>query len=236
MIGNGGPKSLVQWHWILRPETPWSVRGPGQEGASVSGPALDWRGRPYVPGSTMRGKIRDSFSRLAHAFQNTSGEPDTILSGHRKDWRDMERYCFGAPGIQPGRLYVDDSYMPDDVDASNLQFASHHRTAIHRRLGVVKDGFLVSEALVGTEWSFVGGMSLYSTREDVVALLTLAILGIEHLGSGRSIGRGRLSWNLSNDDGPGTSRLTVTMDGDPWTPATSLSDLREWTFQTWFQR
>ncbi|HHY66637.1 MAG TPA: hypothetical protein GX517_05480 [Alicyclobacillus sp.] len=236
MIDAGGPKSWVEWRWVVRPETPWSIRGPGQEGASLLAPARDWRNRPYIPGSTMRGKIRDSFRKWINLLATAAGTPAGTTDGPaRSGWIDVERYCFGEPGTHPGRLYVDDSYAEEQTPGPAVPFAQRPRIAIDRRMGVVKDNFFVAETLVTTEWSFSGGMGLYTSREDVIALLTLAVLGVKSLGSGRSIGRGRLSWGFSGDEDPGSSLLTVLVNGAPWAPAASRAQLQTWVLDRWFR-
>ncbi|MDI3328481.1 MAG: RAMP superfamily CRISPR-associated protein [Alicyclobacillaceae bacterium] len=234
-MNSRGPKSLVEWRWILRPETAWSVRGPGQGRESGGRPLVDWRGRPYVPGSTMKGKIRDSFRRLFSAPE--WGEEEEKAAGSTsfslQKWRAMELYCFGVPGTRPGRLYVDDSYLSEENAGAGQWYGQRHRVAVNRRLGVVKDAFLASETVVEAGWSFEGGMSLYTGNEELVAALTLAVLDVDQIGGGRTVGRGRVSWGLA--EGEGTSRLTVTVDGIPWGPAASIPTLREWALNAFFR-
>ncbi len=75
------PEKRLRLHLEIRFETAWRI-GSGREGETTDlGVLKDAMGRPVLPGSSLKGKLRSSCERLAHALSMSACLLDKGISG-----------------------------------------------------------------------------------------------------------------------------------------------------------
>lgn len=133
---------------------------------------------PFIPGSTIKGKLKENFIKL-------TGERCCSNGG---------KYCgcpvctiFGNAGYQPARIFVEDFKLKDE----NYSTSIRPRVSIDRYLRTAVDGGLSGTEVVengvfeGTIKVFLCGEYLKYERE-----LVLAMKMIDSIGGGKSRGFG----------------------------------------------
>lgn len=163
--------------------------GTGEEAIVDNGPkdicntvAVDAKGFPYLPGSTLRGYLRS---------QVTDEEQRKTIFGYARQKRGSE------DGGQAGQLRVYDARVVRS--AGKLDYVS--RTAIDSVTGAAKDHHLFTYQLVGQGTEFSIHLELDNTDTDTVKALLVALAGFSgampgQLGKGKSVGQGILAWTL----------------------------------------
>lgn len=187
---------------FIRLNVTWHPSTPLHLGAGSGGGFVDRRvvrradGRPYVPGSAVKGKVR----YYAQALFRAKEGPTCQWQDTRESWEDREpgpggcgcHLCalFGAPGFAPGALVFTD-LLPTDGEARVLLRSS---TALDRARRVALDGRLFSlEAAGGNGLAFAGlvqGWLPASRLDQLAGLLYAALRLVPQLGGSRSRGLG----------------------------------------------
>lgn len=121
---------------------------------------------PYIPGSTIKGLLRDNFRKIEN--------DETVIN-----------YLFGNKN-QGSRIIVEDMKLKSDYK-SVVRFGN----AIDRSRKVVMDNALYSKETVSGE--FQGYIQLLDNSSNYVENLNLAIKMISSIGSGKSSGFGKVS-------------------------------------------
>lgn len=138
-------------------------------------------GKPCLPGTHLEGKIREAWEQLGY-----DGKIINRLLGLEspKDTGELP---------QRGRLQITDLVATDSVEKPRL---ARHRIALEPELGSVKHGalqVLETPFAAGQEVSFKGSAWFYGKApSEIQTLLEQGLAFLTHLGSGRSIGLGRL--------------------------------------------
>lgn len=175
------------------------VTGPGRAVPLVDRPLqLDEQGRPVIPGSSVRGRIRAHLERLLSAMGKPvcrPPKPDQMCPHAGLNLRSGEEYClacqiFGS-AWHPSPVAFDDLRTADTVQEIPLE----HRTqvSISRRLGTAQ-----AERLFFSEtapWGQDGGLTLEGEMtglldEQCAGWLLAAIRTVSHLGGDKASGMG----------------------------------------------
>lgn len=182
------PKTLLQWHYRFCFESDWRVGGTGQQLEADMGFLTDFRGRPYLPGSTLKGKIRDSFHRLVSL---------------RPEWKKHREFLFGNQGAFAGQVYFQDGVMKDDYEGSEAA-SIRNRVAMDRYRKTVKDSAVLNEKIVKAHIPFSGSLEAFvggeADKQEIGLILLLCLLDIRSIGSGASIGRGKVTMKYGQPD------------------------------------
>lgn len=168
----------------------------------------DARNRPYIPGSTVKGVIRESCERLSRLL----GFPEPS-DPHQRNIRQTGTFdafdetdspvdrIFGTKRI-PGELFFRDARPPD---APGFPSFSRNRIARYRALGTTRHGHLFSteyapETALHTK---VDGwhQNLVSMDEEyppfAYCLLMAGILAVDRVGGDKSTGSGWLAPSIA---------------------------------------
>ncbi|ASS74486.1 hypothetical protein CIG75_05415 [Tumebacillus algifaecis] len=175
------PKVRLACQYRLQFQSAWLIGGTAnQQGGVDAGYLTDFLGRPYLPGSTMKGKVRDSFRRLLSINPN---------------WARHQQFLFGNAGQNTGQVYFQDALLDtaqiDDADWSHL----YTRVAMDRYRKTVKDTAVITEKVVKPMLPLQGTLETFvqeEESEEIGLVLLLCLLDIKSIGSGASIGRGRI--------------------------------------------
>ncbi|ARU61769.1 hypothetical protein CBW65_12585 [Tumebacillus avium] len=176
------PKIPIICHYRINFESAWLVRGTSnQQGGVDAGYLTDFLGRPYLPGSTMKGKIRDSFNRLLSI---------------RPEWAMYRQFLFGSAGQNTGQVYFHDGLLDmEQIDTAELS-EIYTRVSMDRYRKTVKDTAVITEKTVKPFLPLAGTIETYVQEEELEGIgliLLLCLLDIKSIGSGASIGRGRVT-------------------------------------------
>lgn len=174
----------------------------------------------YIPGSTIKGKVRAAYYRFAKALgvkflHRTEQEPAGCLV--IEDSPCLVCQVFGAaqwPGglnfgnaglqsdLQSALLHLDEELLRDDErPIASLNFGQQTRTnvAIDRRRRVALPDQLFTFESIGKPAAFQGRISGQISSENyrqAVALLAASLQSITHLGGGRGRGAGRCECSI----------------------------------------
>lgn len=210
-------KSTIQWHLNLCMSSAWLIKGESDRAIADASALTDLLGYPYIPASTIKGQLRYQHRRLSSLYPQL------------QEW---ETFFFGESGIRHGHLYITDATLRESWPPEQLrQYRS--RVAIDRKRKVSSDQALLTEEVV------IPGIHLYSElmchvppaqAGHAAAMLTLCILNIRYLGSGKSIGRGHLRFRYHDvKTSPDDSTVQVVVDNRPWTYDDLVQAIRSWT-------
>lgn len=181
-----GKEKLV-WNLQFQLNSDWLLKGASQKSHIDTAPLIDGLGRPYIPASSLKGLIRQEFQRLRPVL-NIGAE--------------IESYIFGEPGAFQGHAYFEDGTMEGAGDLDSLSQV-RTRVAVERKRKVVRDEAIMMEQVVIPNIPLHSSISCYVPAEKknaTIAGLTLAILSISSVGSGKSIGRGRVQFTYTGGD------------------------------------
>lgn len=166
----------------------------------------DGRGRPYIPGSTLKGVIRENCEKLS----NTLGLPDPPSDPHQSDLSIRDTFypldqlaspvdrLFGNK-YQGGELYFRDARLRDEAPYQCLSQQS--RICRHRRLGTAKDRHLFTSEYAAplTLQTTIDGyhrhLRCFDQGEPPLAycLLIAGIMITRRIGGDKSTGGGRVA-------------------------------------------
>ncbi len=138
---------------------------------------------PIIPASTIKGKVRDNFSKLVQS---------------RCENKSAKKYCtcpvcsiFGGAGFQPARIIIEDFSFEQQDDTGNLPLSIRPCVSIDRYRKVAKDQALAFHEVL-SNGAFHGRVQVYFTPETIrfENELKLSFKMIETIGSGKSRGLG----------------------------------------------
>lgn len=153
-------------------------------GESVDGflnkSTVKYKGKPYIPGSTIKGKIKSNFymiNDLKHREENCNCPMCSI---------------FGKPGYSPSKIYIDD-FITEEEPLTLIRFGN----AIDRYRRTAKDNALFTEELSNNSL-FKGIIKVYFDDNTIAYKdkLEMAIKMIDSIGNGRSRGHGHVEIDL----------------------------------------
>jgi CRISPR/Cas system CSM-associated protein Csm3 (group 7 of RAMP superfamily) len=197
---------------IVRLETPLNVGTGALTGVFADRPLLkDSLGYPYVPGSTLKGKLRHAYEQLARglwAEQNRdwphdchAPTPDAMC---QRDPDDEASFCpvcrvFGAPWL-PSRISCDDlmlhepAYLREErrrAQHNPMPTSLRHGVSLSRRRRVAEEARLYTTEIwmPGAKPAFRGEIR-GDVERDELALLSVALDNLIALGGGKTGGLG----------------------------------------------
>lgn len=141
---------------------------------------VKYQGKPYIPASTVKGKIRNNFYMI-NEFNHTENNCNCCMCR-----------IFGKPGYSPSKIYIDD-FVTEEEPQTFIRFGN----AIDRYRKTARDNALFTEELSGNSL-FKGIIKVYFD-DDTVAYkekLEMAIKMIDSIGNGRSRGHGHVEIDL----------------------------------------
>lgn len=157
----------------IKTETPFNINAGIQDGGFINNITVkDINNKPYIPGSTIKGKIRDNFA---------------MVFGD-----DRTKALFGiGEQYAPSKIFVDNFYNVDNHYLSTVRFGN----SINRYRRVALDSALFSkEVICGT---FIGNIEIsYKIDENLKEDVILAIKMITSIGGGKSRGLGKVIIDL----------------------------------------
>lgn len=162
----------------------------------------DYKGNPYIPGSSLKGRIRYNYALLINSFSGigtlcgfTGASNKNVLSCNCDVCK-----LFGGRGNNPGMLYFQDLKLKDSNTNKNALYSVRTGIQIDRFSNVVKDKalFTLETSGISENNPFVGFIEGYIDEKDYkqqIILLYTAIKMIESLGGNQSRGFGWISNN-----------------------------------------
>ncbi len=149
-------------------KTPFNISSGNQEnGIAKSISIKDVNGKPYISGSTMKGKIREHYRMITD--------------------EERTKELFGDGGYKPSKIIVDNFYLSNNEYSISIRYGN----AIDRYRKVTLDGALYSKEVVSG--TFVGEIEVnYGSDESIIADLELAIKMISSIGGSTSSGLGKI--------------------------------------------
>ncbi|NLE46315.1 MAG: hypothetical protein GX620_16475 [Chloroflexi bacterium] len=182
--------------------------------------ARDPDGLLYIPGSTLKGALRDRCTRLAECLDI---ETPTL---HEEDWRevfgdtDMVQFIFGSR-FRPGQVYFDDALLsqesrelfgvgsdstrsgaqvPQTEQRTRVSLSRLTRTAQPGRLFTSEYG-LQGLSFDGRITGLIEGTPLFESSIGTFPLLLLVagLVSLDRLGADKSSGAGRIRCTIEGD-------------------------------------
>lgn len=192
----------------------------------------DARSHPYIPGSSIKGRVREACERLAAAYNLRVCHPPHPghMCGGRKGRRCIVCRIFGSPGGSEGDLeclHWDNAHLVSPwVEAVGDEGLTCNRTqvAVSRRRGVAQEGLLFSQEFASAGLSFQTAITGFLHLTPVAGekgiyyeliLLLAGLRMVDSLGGKRSGGAGRCRLALP-------PRLVVYGDGEQQELQTSV--------------
>lgn len=177
---------LKRYNVKIEVRTPFNIAS-GEDDGYIHKKTVRLNGNPYIPGSTIKGKVRSNFYKL-------------ILPNHVDGICDCPACeIFGGQGYKPSRIYVDDFVLNDP--ANDKGQCTEKKSPVFIRVGNAIDRYKKTakqEALFITEVArpavFTGNITVYFDEDTLKYKqdLELAIKMIDSVGNGRSRGYGRV--------------------------------------------
>lgn len=209
---------LIQINYELLFETPFHFGTGLREGLVHRTVNRDTNGYLYVPGSTLKGVLRERCEQLAALFHLKALEPHTdqsALAEFNPD-ADIIYRIFGSR-FQPGTLYFDDAYMtsksrelfdgssPGDKKYLDRQVQSRTQVSLSRLTRTAKQGALyTSESglrqlrFEGKVYGLLRGYEFVGDQVGTYGLLLLlmGLSSLDRLGGNKSSGMGLVSCQI----------------------------------------
>ncbi|ACA60300.1 protein of unknown function DUF324 [Candidatus Desulforudis audaxviator MP104C] len=193
----------------VRPLGMLHVAGPGRPRPLVDRTvAVDARGRPYLPASSVRGRVRAHLERLLRAYGLPVCTPPRPqhMCPHAGLAGTSDGYClacrlFGSPW-RAGAVTVNDFYPVGVFEATEAEWERNMvvRTGIgiSRKLGTVREERLFfTEAVPGDDALRFRGTLEARAERAVVGWLVGTLGLVTHLGGQKGRGLGRVELDVS---------------------------------------
>lgn len=170
----------VLYNVNIRIITPFNIATGESIDNFINKSTVKYKGKPYIPASTIKGKIRNNFymiTDLNHSEENCVCPMCKI---------------FGKPGYSPSKIYIDD-FITEEEPVTLIRFGN----AIDRYRKTAKDNALFTEELSGNRL-FKGFIKVYFDDDTInyKENLEMAIKMIDSIGNGRSRGHGHVEIDL----------------------------------------
>jgi len=210
--------NLIQLNYQLAFDSPFHFGTGLRSGLVHRSVAYDPEGYLYVPGSTLKGVLRQQVGSFAQLFGIAIRDPHNIFGDLNEfsPQADITTLIFGSR-YQPGTLYFDDALMnQEDRDVYDgaqtpkkyLQKQVENRTqvSLSRLTRTARPGMLFSSEYGQRELHFNGqisgslsGVPLISKPNVTYSLLLLiaALMSLDRLGGGKSAGIGRANCTIT---------------------------------------
>ena len=192
-------------------------RGDGVAGVIDQEVEHDAYGFPYLRGRTLKGLLSEESDNLISVL------PIDIASY----WENLACTLFGVPGSSlqsMGIMHVGDACLPEDLRTAvawqikNEELTNNEildslttirrQTAINSQIGVVQEGSLRSFRVVLRQLEFQANLILETQpSHEILSLLSVSVLALRRIGSGRNRGRGHVKCTLHD-----TSSKDITCD------------------------
>lgn len=194
----------------------------------------------YIPGSTLKGALRERCEQLAGQFGLPTASPHIEVWREAHPDRDIVTQTFGSR-FYPGRLAFDDALMVKEsralfehnVEALRSRFKAWQtekrtQVSISRLTGAANSGMLYTSEYGVRALSFEGkimgaltGVPLEETPAGTFSLLLLVtgLLSLDRIGGNKSTGAGKFACKIQS----------LLIDGQPISAETLLEVL------PWFQ-
>ncbi|MGB9886313.1 MAG: RAMP superfamily CRISPR-associated protein [Moorellales bacterium] len=220
----------------IRVATMLCVGGPGRPHPLADQVvAVDEQGRPYVPASTVRGRLRAHLERLLWAYgQPVCNPPRPAHMCPHAGLQDVPGgYCracrlFGSPwregSIRVGDFHLAGGTGPGSGSHPPVRTVVRTGVGIGRRLATVAEGKLFfTEAVVGgmeeDAARFVGEIGVMADHRGEIGWLMAAMSLVSHLGGHKGRGLGRVSMELG--------AVSRWLGGSEWEPLDATQFRRE---------
>lgn len=185
--------------------SPLHILGPGRVVALVDRPVeLDAQGYPYIPASSIRGRLRVHLERLLQQMNQPVCTPP--VADRMCPHADHDDYClacrvFGSPW-HPAGVVNTDLQLTSPRLAPDLLRSERTAVAISRRLGTAQEQRLftletVDTSAGGARLVFEGEMVGRLTDEEAGWLLAAVPL-VTHLGGGKARGLGDVDLDVAD--------------------------------------
>lgn len=192
----------------LRQLSHFHTSGPGRTLPLVDRTVMvDARGLPYIPASSVRGRVRAHLERLLHGLGEpvcTPPQSELTCPHHEGVGRALEERGASEPFCPACRLFGS-SWRLSPIAFNDFRLESQERgeigldqrtgVSINRYLGSAEEGRLYILETVpyqrGKGSAFTGSIEGFLSRRDVGWLLA-ALRTLTHLGGGKSRGLGRV--------------------------------------------
>ncbi|NLV99780.1 MAG: hypothetical protein GX041_01120 [Clostridiales bacterium] len=163
--------------------TPFNIASGEDIGGVADKSVVLFNGQPYIPGSTIKGKMRRNFRKIAD-INHTGGNCKCPLCS-----------IFGAEGYKPSRIYVD-NFLPI-TDHGDVGTIIRFGNAIDRYKHTAKDNALFATEVVKPS-VFTGQITVYFDKNTIgyKEEIELSIKMIDSVGGDRSRGLGRVKVEL----------------------------------------
>lgn len=160
---------------IISAESPINIgSGEKSKNGTTKLTVRDDKGRSYIPGTTLKGALKQSF-RLLVGNKHHQG----ICSC------DMCK-LFGTPSYAQGKMYIDNFEIADENERVQIRKSNK----IDRRRGVCVESALFQEEAVFAKYK--GEITAYIENEEQKQMIINGLHLIEQIGSGSSKGMGRV--------------------------------------------
>ena len=173
----------------------------------------------YIPGSSFKGALRSSASRIASSFGFKScGEinVESIRKAHENIGLCDVCKLFGYPGSnEPGALYVTDFNLINNVSTATITCIRINDSA-----GKVAEGALFTIEKMPKNADFLGKISLAT---DDIKLIELTLLSLANLRLDRMGRRSQVDLKLEN-----TEMLESILKEPHWIEF--LNEMKEWLY------
>ena len=163
----------LKYKVTIKTETPFNINSGLQDDGFIDQITVrDINGNPYIPGSTIKGKIRDNFAMLHGEIKTKE------LFGYEDTY-------------SPSKIFVDNFYLINN----NYSLATRFGNRINRYRCVAADSALFSKEVING--TFIGEIEIkyqesFTLKEEIV----LAIKMITSIGGGNSRGLGKVNIEL----------------------------------------
>lgn len=197
----------------------------------------DGIGRPYMPGSHLKGILRQKCEDLAETLGLPISDPHDVRD--LKGFKDPKTTDFHIDRLfgsryEGGHLFVRPAYWLDDGQTEYYERSSimeQTRTAMDRALGTAKEQHLFQSeyALGGNFETTISGRHNYLTAEEQkswpieYAILIGGLCLLDRMGGDKSHGKGRIE----------TSIQEILFNGTSITKEEALKPLSEKDMPTW---
>lgn len=157
---------------IITTETPFNISTGVKNNSFIKDMSVrDMNGKPYIPGSTIKGEMRANFNKL-------NGEEKT-------------KELFGDKFNKASKVIVDNFYAHEDRYETSIRYGN----AIDRFRRVAKEKALFSKEVVSG--TFIGEIEvLFDEKEIDKDDIYLAIKMITAIGGSKSSGLGRINIDI----------------------------------------
>lgn len=229
---------------VIKAETGLAIGGStvGLEIGGVDNPVIkDAEGKPYIPGSSLKGKMRSLLEKAEGKSFNVN-----VGGAHIHICEKPEEYAncivckiFGLPGektfSEPTRLIVRDAFLTEESEKklkelpTDLEYTEVKFENVIDRITSAANPRQMERVPAGAEFEFEMIYNVFSEKDKEnlkEVFKAMELLENDYLGSSGSRGYGKIKfdkinvyWNSKEDYEGGNIEKETTINGDNKTPA-----------------